>query len=49
MANLEQARSQTLQVWSVKLTFSVIVAVYLTKTENRTEKTLTQISYNCFE
>ena len=35
--------------WSVKLTFSSRVIFYLTKTENRTKKSLTQVSYYCFE
>ena len=34
---------------SVKLTFSLIVTFYLTKTENRTKKPLTQLSRYCFE
>ena len=34
---------------SVKLTFSLIVTFYLTKTENRTKKPLTQFSRYCFE
>ena len=29
--------------------FSLIVTFYLTKTENRTEKSLTQLSHYCFE
>ena len=32
-------------VWSVKLTFSLIVTFCVTKTDNRTEKYLTQLSY----
>ena len=35
MANLEQSRSRTLGVWSVKLRFSLVAFFYLTKTENR--------------
>ena len=31
--------------WSVILTFSIIATFYLTKTENRTKKSLTQLSY----
>ena len=34
---------------SAKLTFSLTVTCYLTKTENRTKKSLTQLSQNCFE
>ena len=33
--------------WSVKHTFSLIVPFYVTKTENRTKKSLTQLSYYC--
>ena len=38
-------------VWRriVKLIFSSIVTFYLTKTENRTKKSLTQLSQNCFK
>ena len=32
------------KAWSAKLTFSLIVTFYLTKTENKTEKSLTQFS-----
>ena len=49
MANLEQPRSWILDAQSVKLTFSLIVTFYLSKTENRTKKSLTQLSYYCFE
>ena len=37
MANFEQSRSQILDTWSVKLTFSLTVTFYLTKTENKTK------------
>ena len=40
MANLEQSRSQIPDAWSVELTLSF---------ENRTEKSLTQLSHYCFE
>ena len=33
----------------VELMFSLIVTFYLTKTENRTKKPLTQLSHYCFE
>ena len=33
----------------IKLTFSLIVTFYLTKTENRTKKSITQLSGYCFE
>ena len=35
------------RAWSVKLTFSLIVTFYLTK--NRSEQSLTQLSYYCFQ
>ena len=38
VANLEQSGSRIPDAWSVKLTFSLIVTFYLTKTENRTKK-----------
>ena len=31
--------------WSARLAFSLTVTLYLTKTENRTQKSLTQLSY----
>ena len=34
---------------SLKPTFSLIATFYLTKTENRTKKSLIQSSHNCFE
>ena len=34
---------------SAEVMFSVIVTFYLTKTENRTKKSLTQVSHYCFE
>ena len=37
MTNLEQSGSRILDAWSVKLTFSLMVTFYITKTENRTE------------
>ena len=49
MANLEQSGSWILDAWSVKLTFSLIVTFYITITENRTKKSLTQLLYCCFE
>ena len=47
MANLEQSGSRIPDAWSVKL--SLIVIYYLTKTENRNKKPLTQLSYYCFQ
>ena len=49
MANLEQSEKWIPDAWSVKLTFSIKVTFYLTKTENRTKKSETQLSYYCFE
>ena len=49
MANLEQSRSRFPDAWLVKLTFSLKITFYLTKTENRTKQSLTQLSYYCFE
>ena len=48
MANLEQSRSPFPDVWSVILLFLFIVTFYLTKTENRTKNSLTQLSYYWF-
>ena len=47
--NLKQSGSQIPDAGSVKLTFSLIVTLYLTKTENKTKKPLTQLSQYCFE
>ena len=49
MANLEQFGSRILDAESVKLIFSLIVTFYITKTENRTKKSLTKLSQYCFE
>ena len=46
-ANLEQSGSWIPDTQSVKLISSLIVAFYLTKTENRTKKSLTQPSHYC--
>ena len=43
MVNLEQSGSRVPDAWSVKLTFSLIATFYLTKTGNRTKKSLTQL------
>ena len=45
-ANLEQSQCR---VPDAKLMFSLIVIFYLTKTENRTNKSQTQLSYYSFE
>ena len=42
MANLEQSGSRIPEAQSVKLIFSLNVIFRLTKTENRTKKSLTQ-------
>ena len=44
MANLEQSGGWIPDAESTKLIFSLIVTFYLTKTENRTKKSLTQLS-----
>ena len=49
MAHLEHSESWILDAQSVKLTFPIIETFYLTKTENRTKKPLTQLSHYCFE
>ena len=49
MPNLEQSGSRVPNTWSVKLIFSLIITFYFTKTENRTKKSLTQLSYYWFE
>ena len=49
LANLEQFGGQIPDTESAKVMFSVIVTTCLTKTENRTKKSLTQLSHYCFE
>ena len=49
MTNLEQSGSWIPDAWFVKLTFSLIITFYLTKIENRSEQSLTQLSYYCFQ
>ena len=49
LANLEQFGGRIPDTESAKVMFSVIVIFYLTKTENRTKKSLTQLSYYSFE
>ena len=49
MANLEQFGSQITEAWSLKLIFSLTLTLYLKKSQNRTKKYLTQLSYYCFE
>ena len=49
LAILQPSGSRIPDAWSIKSTFPLIVTFYLTKPENRTKKSLTQISYYCFE
>ena len=49
LANLEQSRDRIPDTESAKVMFSVTVTFCRTKTENRTEKPLTQLSHYCFE
>ena len=49
MVNLELSGSRVSDAYSVKLTFSSKVTFYVTKTENRTKKSLIQLSHYCFE
>ena len=46
---LEQSGGRISDTDSAKVTFSVIVTLSLTKTENRTKRSLTQLSHYCFE
>ena len=45
MANLEQSGSRIPDAQSIKLIFSLTVTFYLTKTENRIQISLTQLSH----
>ena len=45
MANLQKSGTRIPDAQSVKLTFSLVVTFYLTKNENRTKKSLTQLSH----
>ena len=49
LANLEQSGGRIPDTESAKVMFSVIVTFCLTKTENRTKKSLTQLSHYCFD
>ena len=49
MANLEPSGSQNVNTKSEKFMFWLIVPFCLTKTENRTKKSLTQFPHYCFE
>ena len=46
---LEQFECRIPDIESIKHVFSLIVTFYLTKTENRTIISLTQLSHYCFE
>ena len=47
-ANLQQSRGRIPDALLVKLAFSLIVICYFTKSENKTKKSLTQLSHYCF-
>ena len=49
LANLEQSGGRIPDTESSKVMFSVIVTFFLTKTENRSKKSLTELSHYCFE
>ena len=49
MTSLEQSGSLILNAVFVKLTFSLTVNFYISKNENNTRKSLTQLSYYYFE
>ena len=49
LSNLEQSRGRIPDTESAKVMFSVIATYCLTKTENRTKKSRTQLSHYCFE
>ena len=48
-ANSEQSGDWIAETESAKVIFSVIGTFCLTKSENRTKKSLTQVSHYCFE
>ena len=49
LANFEQSGGRIPDTDSAKVMFSVTVTFCLAKTENRTKKSLTQLSHYCFE
>ena len=49
MINLQPCGSRIPDARSIKLIFALTITFYLTKIENRTRKSLTQLSYYCFE
>ena len=48
IVNLKQLGKRIPDVQSLKLTFSLAVIFYFTKNENRTKKSLIQLSQCCF-
>ena len=48
LANLEQSEGRIPDTESAEVMFLVIVTFCLTKTENRTKESLTQLSHYCF-
>ena len=49
LTNLEQSGGRSPDTESANVMFSVIVAFCVTKTENTTKKSLTQLSHYCFQ
>ena len=49
LANLEPSGGRIPGTESAEVMFSVTITFYLTKTENRTKKFLTQLSHYCFD
>ena len=49
MADLDQSESRIPGAWSIIRKFSLVATFYLTKTDNRTKKSLAQLTYYCFE
>ena len=49
LVNLEQFGGRIPDTESAKVMFSVIANVFLTKTVNKTKKSLTKLSHYCFE
>ena len=49
LANLEQSRDPVPDTEPSKVVFSVIITFCLTKTGNRTKKSVAQLSHYCFE
>ena len=49
LTNLKQSGGRIPETESAKIMFSIVVTFCLTETENRTKKSLTQLSHQCFE